>query len=109
MAIEININSNLISKITDQSFCEFMYIDIHQPNIHCNNFLFDESDVYSSYSAARYSKINIDIVLSCLNIKDNNRYNIICSFRYNIRIVVSRILSCLVKITTFSNRNYLSK
>ena len=26
--------------------------------------------------AARYSKINLDIVLSCLKVQDNNRHNI---------------------------------
>ena len=30
--------------------------------------------------AARYSKINLDIVLSRLNIQDNNRYNIYIRF-----------------------------
>ena len=30
--------------------------------------------------AARYSKINLAIVLSCLNIPDNNRYNINIQF-----------------------------
>ena len=30
--------------------------------------------------AARYSKINLDIVLPCLNIQDNNRYNIYIQF-----------------------------
>ena len=30
--------------------------------------------------AARYSKINPDIVLSCLNIQDNDRYNIYIQF-----------------------------
>ena len=30
--------------------------------------------------AARYSKINLDIVLSCHNIQDNNRYNIYIQF-----------------------------
>ena len=30
--------------------------------------------------AARYAKINLDIVLSCLNIQDNNRYNIYIQF-----------------------------
>ena len=30
--------------------------------------------------AARYSKINLDIVLFCLNIQDNNRYNIYIQF-----------------------------
>ena len=39
-----------------------------------------------------HSNINVDIELSCLNIKDNNRYNIyIHSFRYNIKIVVSKM------------------
>ena len=32
------------------------------------------------FSASRYSKINLDIVLSCLNIRDNNRYNIYIQF-----------------------------
>ena len=30
--------------------------------------------------AARYSKINLDIVLYCHNIQDNNRYNIYIQF-----------------------------
>ena len=30
--------------------------------------------------ASRYSKINLDIVLSYLNIQDNNRYNIYIQF-----------------------------
>ena len=30
--------------------------------------------------ASRYSKINIDIVLYCLDIQDNNRYNIYIQF-----------------------------
>ena len=30
--------------------------------------------------AAWYSKINLDIVLSCLNVQDNNRYNIYIQF-----------------------------
>ena len=30
--------------------------------------------------ATRYSKINLDIVLPCLNIQDNNRYNIYIQF-----------------------------
>ena len=30
--------------------------------------------------AARYSKINLDIVLPCFNIQDNNRYNIYIKF-----------------------------
>ena len=30
--------------------------------------------------AARYSKINLDSVLSCLNIEDNNRYNFYIKF-----------------------------
>ena len=29
---------------------------------------------------ARYSKINLDLVLSCLNIQDNNQYNIYIQF-----------------------------
>ena len=33
-----------------------------------------------SIRAARYSKINLDIVLSCLNIQDNNQYNICTQF-----------------------------
>ena len=30
--------------------------------------------------ASRYRKINLDIVLCCLNIQDNNRYNIYIQF-----------------------------
>ena len=30
--------------------------------------------------AARYSKINLDIVLYCLNIQDTNRYNVYIQF-----------------------------
>ena len=68
---------------------------------------------YNSAEATIYrdkSKINLDIVLYCLNIQDNNRYNI-CkySFRYNIKIVVSRILPCLENNLTFSNHNDLPK
>ena len=32
------------------------------------------------FRAARYSKINLNIVLSCLNVRDNNRYNISIPF-----------------------------
>ena len=32
------------------------------------------------YTAARYSKINLDIALSCHNFQDNNRYNIYIQF-----------------------------
>ena len=44
-----------------------------------------------SSRAARYRKINLDIVLTCLNIQDNNRYNIYIQFSNNIKIVVSRM------------------
>ena len=41
-------------------------------------------------TCTQYSKINFDIVLS--HLQDNNRYNIfIYSFRYNIKIVVTRM------------------
>ena len=36
--------------------------------------------MFTKVRAARYSKINLDIVLSYLNIQDNNRYNIYMQF-----------------------------
>ena len=32
------------------------------------------------YRAGRYSKINLDHILACLDIQDNNRYNIYVQF-----------------------------
>ena len=32
--------------------------------------------MYVKVRAARYNKIHLDSVMSCLNIQDNNRYNI---------------------------------
>ena len=59
--------------------------------------------------ASRCSKINLDIILYCPNIQDNNRYNIYIQFSIPYQDVVSRILSCLENNSTFSNRNNLSK
>ena len=39
------------------------------------------------FRAARYSKINLDIVLPCLNIQDNNRYvDLTCSDYLGLRL-----------------------
>ena len=40
---------------------------------------YNESEL-PRYRAAQYSKINLDIVLSWLDIRDNNRYNIYIQF-----------------------------
>ena len=48
--------------------------------------------------AARYGKINLDIVLSCLNIRDNSQYNIYILFSiqyqdYGVKNVRNLVLS----------------
>ena len=88
----------------DWSLGESFYVNVRQTGVQpCAKFLqinsiFMHDVIFKlltlSYHfkprAARYSKINLDIVVSCLNIQDNNWYNIyIYSFRYNTKIVVS--------------------
>ena len=62
------------------------------------------------YRAARYSQINLDIALYCLNIQDNNRYNIymLISIQCQYCDVKNLVLSYENNLT-FSNRNNLSK
>ena len=62
--------------------------------------------------AARYSKINIDIVFFCLNIDDNNRYNIYIQFSIQYQDCRLKNVKNLVlseKTLTFSNNNNFSK
>ena len=63
---------------------------------------------------ARYSKINLDIVLSCRKIQDNNRYNIYIQFSIqyedcDVKNVKNLVMFCLENNLRFSNRNNLSK
>ena len=52
------------------------------------------------YMVAQCSKINFDIVLSCLNIQDNNRYNIYTQFSIKYQdFGVKNVKNLVLKIT----------
>ena len=56
--------------------------------------------IYNKTEAVRYSKINIDIVFSCINIQDNNRYNIYMQFSIQYQDSgVKNVKNLVLKIT----------